>query len=263
MENITLPNQITTNEIEENHSEIVVSPCYPGYGTTLGNALRRVLLSSLPGGAITAVKIKGVDHEFSSLENVKEDIVEIILNLKQVTLKIHSDEPQELTLKVKGDKKVTAGDFDKNADVEITNPKLHLATITDKNTEFEMSVMVNTGMGYVPVENREKEKLDVGYISIDAIYTPVKNVNFKSEHVRVGKQTNYDKLTLDIITDGTISPEEAFKASANILVDHFSLLNNTDFSGTPEDLKEEEAVEEVVEEVKEEGEKEEVKEEKE
>ena len=199
MEQINLPNQITSKEIELNHSVITVSPCHPGYGTTLGNALRRVLLSSLPGGAITAVKVKGIDHEFSSLENVKEDMVEIILNLKQVTLKAHGDEPQELKLKVKGQKKITAADFEKNSQVEVTSPKQHIATLTNKDVEFEMSVIINTGLGYVPVENREKEKLDIGYIAIDAIYTPVKNVNFKSENVRVGKQTNYDKLTLTLL----------------------------------------------------------------
>ncbi len=230
MEQISLPSQITAVATGQNQAQITISPCYPGYGTTLGNALRRVLLSSLPGSAITAVKIKGVDHEFSSLENVKEDIVEIILNLKNVRLKVIGDEPQELELIVKGEKIVTAKDFKKNSQVKIVNPEQVIATITDKNTEFQMKVLVNSGRGYVPVENREKEKLDIGFIAIDAIYTPLKTVNFNTVNVRVGQQTNYDQLILDIATDGSLAPTEAFQAAAKILVEHFNLLSTTELA---------------------------------
>ena len=234
MENISLPNQITSKEIEDNHAQIIISPCYPGYGTTIGNALRRVLLSSMPGAAITAVKIKGVDHEFSTMENVKEDVVEIILNLKNVRLKVHSEEPQEVELSAKGAKTVTAKDFKKNSEVEVVNPEQSIATLTAKDATMEMKIIVDKGRGYLPVENREKEKLDVGYIAVDAIYTPIKTVNFQTEHVRVGQLTNYDKLILDIVTDGSITPEEVFKMSNELLVDHFKLLFDQNF-----DVKEE------------------------
>lgn len=223
---IKLPSQIESKEIESNHSEVIISSCYPGYGTTLGNALRRVLLSSLEGAAVTAVKFKGVSHEFSTIPNVKEDVITIILNLKKLRFKIFSDEAQELTLKVKGDKVITGKDFDKNSQVEVINTDLAIATLTSKTAEFEMKIMVQKGRGYIPVESREKEKLDVGFIAVDAIYTPIKNVNFKIEHVRVEQMTNYDKLVLDIITDGSITPEDAVIEASKILVNHFSTLNS-------------------------------------
>ena len=152
MENISLPQTITAKKIEDNHEEITISPCYPGYGTTLANALRRVLLSSLKGAAATAVKIKGADHEFSTIDNVKEDVVDIILNLKKIRFKIHSEEPVELKLKVKGDKKITAKDFTKNAQVEIANPTQVIATTTDSKAEFELTLLAQNGRGYIPVE---------------------------------------------------------------------------------------------------------------
>lgn len=223
--NITLPSQIESKDAGENHSVIMISPCYPGYGTTLGNALRRVLLSSLQGAAIIAVKIKGVDHEFTTVEYVKEDVVEIILNLKGIRFLVHSDEPVELELTAKGEKTVTAADFIKNSSVEVVNTDAVIATLTDKKAELNMKVIVQKGRGYVPVEMREKEKLDVGYVSIDAIYTPVRNVNYSTEHVRVGQMTNFDKLLLDISTDGTMAPEEAFKEASKILVEQFQVLS--------------------------------------
>lgn len=222
MEPLPKPSSIVSESIGEHHSRIVISPCCPGYGTTLGNALRRVLLSSLPGAAATAVKIKGVDHEFSTIPHVKQDVVEIILNLKGLRFMVHSDEPQEITLKVKGEKVVTGADFDKNTQVEVMNPDMVIAELTDKSADFEMKLRVGTGRGYVPVETREKEKLEVGYIAVDSIYTPIRNVNFKIEHVRVGQMTNFDKLILDILTDGTITPEEAAKQATEILMDQFS-----------------------------------------
>ncbi|MFH1536727.1 MAG: DNA-directed RNA polymerase subunit alpha [Patescibacteria group bacterium] len=238
MENISLPQTITAKKIENNHEEITISPCYPGYGTTLGNALRRVLLSSLEGAAATAVKIKGVDHEFSTLDHVKEDVVDIILNLKKIRFKIHSEEPVEIKLKVKGEKKITAKDFTKNSQVEISTPTQVIATTTDPKAEFELTLLAENGRGYIPVEMREKEKLDLGYIAIDAVYTPIKNVNFKTEHVRVEEMTNYDKLILNIVTDGSVSPSEGLEQAANILVEQFShVMNNI---GTTEEKEEEE-----------------------
>lgn len=238
MEEITLPSKIEIKAKAGHQAEVIIEPCYPGYGTTLGNALRRILLSSLPGAAVTAVKIKGVQHEFSTIDYVKEDVVEIILNLKLLRLKIFSDEPQLLKLKVKGEKDITAGDFESNSEVEIVNPKLPLVTLTDKNAEFEMEVWVARGRGYVPVEGREKEKMELGMIAIDSIFTPVKNVNFQVENVRVGQMTNYDRLILEISTDGTISPPEALKMSAKILVDHFKLLTVQDKKEEAEAVKE-------------------------
>jgi DNA-directed RNA polymerase subunit alpha len=224
---IKLPTKIDSQVIEPNHSQITVSSCYPGYGTTLGNALRRVLLSSMPGAAAFAVRIKGADHEFSTIPNVKEDVLEIILNLKKLRFRVFSDEEIELNLKVKGKKEVTAADFEKNTEVEIVNKEIKIATLNDKSAELDIKLSVRNGRGYVPVELREKEKLPVGYIAIDAIYTPIKNVNFKIEHVRVEQMTNYDKLILDIVTDGTLSPEEAFVEACQILMSHFTVLKDS------------------------------------
>lgn len=226
MENIPFPSTIEATPVEGamHRAEIIVTPCYPGYGTTLGNALRRVLLSSLPGGAVTAFKIKGVDHEFSTISHVKEDVVEMILNIKSLRFKMHTHEPVEIELIKKGEGVVTAADFAKNSEVEVINTDQKIATITDAAGELHMKVIVQYGRGYVAIEERENEELELGYIGVDAVYTPVKNVNFRTEDVRVGKMTNFDKLILDISTDGTISPEEAFQQAAVILVDQFQSL---------------------------------------
>lgn len=221
---ITLPNSIGEEVVAENHAIITVSPCYPGYGTTLGNAMRRVLLSSLPGAAVTAMKIKGVDHEFSTIDHVKEDVVEIILNIKGLRFRVHGDEPIEIELHATGEGQVTAGQFEKNSLVEVMNPDHVIATITDKAGEFHLKAIIQKGRGYVPVEDREQEKLEIGYIAVDSIYTPVRNVNFRTEHVRVGEMTNYDKLFMDITTDGTVTPAEAFQQASSILVEHFTVL---------------------------------------
>lgn len=223
---IQLPSQIQSQQLEASRSLFTFSPCYPGYGTTLGNALRRVLLSSLPGGAITAIKIKGVDHEFSTIEYVKEDVVDMLLNLKKIRLSVFSDEAVEIHLNVSGKKKVTAKDFEKNSDVEIVSPEAHIATLTDAAAKLELTAIVQKGRGYIPVEARENEKLDVGFMALDAVYTPVRNVNFKTEHVRVEQMTNYDKLLLDVTTDGTLTPEAAVAQACQILVEHFALIGN-------------------------------------
>jgi DNA-directed RNA polymerase subunit alpha len=225
MENIPLPNKIDFKELGNNKFQIAISPLYPGYGVTLGNTLRRIMLSSLRGAAVIAVKIKGVDHEFSTIPNVKEDVIEIILNLKQLRLKVHTDEPVTLELKVKGEKDVKAGDFKKNSDVEVVNPDLHLATLDNKSADLEMEVVVSTGRGYVPVEQREHEKLDIGMIAVDAIYTPIKLVNYDVKNVRVGQITNYDDLIITVETDGTTTGQEALDEASKILFDHFSLLS--------------------------------------
>lgn len=227
MENILLPSSITFEKGERtNDGTLVIEPCFHGYGTTLGNALRRVLLSSLPGAAVVAVKIKSVNHEFQAIENVKEDALEIILNLKSLRLKAFSDEPITLKLSVSGEKVVTAADIEPNADVEIVNPDLKLFTITDQKGKVEMELTVRKGRGYSSTEERARETSDLGTIAIDALFSPVRNVGYRVEDTRVGEITNYDKLVMTIETDGTITPEDAVKQSAQILMDHFSLLLN-------------------------------------
>lgn len=227
MEIIPLPKSVEVLEDDGQRAVLTVGPCYPGYGVTLGNALRRVLLSSLPGAAITEVSIKGSNHEFTSLPSIKEDVVSIILNLKLVRAKLEGDEPMVISLKVKGEKQITAKDFKVPSQVKIINGDQIIATQTDKNAEFELEAVVSPGRGYIPVENREKEKRDIGRIAIDAIYTPVKTINFRTEHVRVEQMTNYDKLFLEIITDGSITPTDAFRYAANILANQFDFLRNS------------------------------------
>jgi DNA-directed RNA polymerase subunit alpha len=244
MESLLLPSKIHYAAGERpNEGVLTVEPCSPGYGTTVGNALRRVLLSSLPGAAITSVKMKGVDHEFSTMEHMKEDVVEIILNLKSLRMKLHSEEPVKLFLNVSGEKTVTGADFEKNADVEVVNTDQTICTLTDKNASLEMEVTVAPGRGYRSTEERAKEKLELGNIAIDALYSPVLNVSYKVEATRVGEKTDYDKLVLRVETDGTIDPQDAINKSVQILLDHFSLLANPDMAGEgSEDVVEEEEV---------------------
>ena len=230
MESLLLPSKIRFVKGERpNEGVLMVEPCMQGYGTTIGNALRRVLLSSLPGAAITSVKVKGAEHEFSTIQNVKEDVLEIILNLKALRLKCFSEEPVKLTLSVKGEKIVTAKDFAKNADVEIINPDLTIATLTDKGVTFEMEVTVAQGRGYRSTEERIKEKLDLGTIAIDALYNPVINVSYKVEATRLGEKTDYDKLILNIETDGTMDAQEACQKAVDILLNHLNLLKDIQY----------------------------------
>jgi DNA-directed RNA polymerase subunit alpha len=224
MEAIPLPNKVQLVEQNGNRYVFAMDPLYPGYGVTIGNALRRVLLSSMPGAAVTAVKIKWVDHEFSTVPNIKEDVIELILNLKQLRLKMHSSEPVRLFLKKKGEGAATAADIKETDQVEIMNKDLHIATLDNKASDLDMEIIVQPGRGYVPVEMRENEKLEIGMIAVDAIYTPIKNINFEVTNTRVGQLTNFDKLTVTLETDGTITGEEALNIAALILVDHFRML---------------------------------------
>lgn len=225
MEEIKLPQKIEITKAKDNRATLIIEPCFPGYGLTLGNALRRVLLSSLPGGAVTAVKVKGAEHEFSTLPYVLEDMVQIILNLKQLRFKIHTAEPVKLILNAKGKKKVKARDIKENSDVEIVNPDLHLATLTDEKAELEMGITVAQGRGYESVEERREKKREIGEIVVDAIFTPIRRVSYKVDNIRVGEMTNFDKLNIEIETDGTVTPKEALEQAAEILVDHFTLLS--------------------------------------
>lgn len=233
MEPILLPRKLEiTPGTKPNEGILVLEPCYYGYGTTVGNALRRVLLSSLSGAAVTAVKIKGVQHEFSTVPYVKEDVLDIILNLKLLRLRIFSDEAVRLSLRVRGEEKVTAGNFEKNSNVEIVNPELHIATLTDKKADFELEITVERGRGYVPTESRPKAP-ELGMIMIDALFSPVRNVGYRVENARVGEITNYDRLIMTIETDGTVSPEEAVRDSSKIVLDYFSLFLKPMLEGMP------------------------------
>lgn len=201
---------------------LTIEPLHHGYGTTVGNALRRVLLSSLPGAAVTTMKIKGVQHEFSTVAGVKEDVLDIMLNIKKLRMKVHSEEPVTLKLVTNKEGAVTAAAFEKNADVEIANPDLVLATITDGKSNFDMEITVSRGRGYVPTEERDSAPTEIGVIAVDAMFSPVRNVGFRVENTRVGEVTNYDKLIMNITTDGTVTPQEAVEQATKILLNHFS-----------------------------------------
>ncbi len=230
MQLIPTPTNVEFKKETDYRGDFIIEPLYPGYGLTIGNALRRVLLSSIPGAAITSIKIKGVDHEFSTLPYVKEDIVDILLNIKQVDLKIEGEdvgtpeEPLKITLKKTGEGKITAGDFDCPSQVTIANNNLHLATLTDKAASFEAECIVAKGMGYIPTENRPAGALDIGHIAVDAIYAPINHVSFRTENVRVGEMTNWDKLILTVETNGTVTCQDAFDLSVHILKDQFGSL---------------------------------------
>lgn len=223
---IQLPTEPKIVSKELNRTVFEIGPLFPGYGTTIGNTLRRVLISSLDGAAITFVRIKGIDHEFSAIPGILEDVIEIILNLKKIRFRLFGDEPVTLMLNHKGEGKITAADIKNTSDVEIINKDQHIATMTDKKTELEMEITVERGIGYIPAEQKQKEKLSVGKIAIDGIFTPIKNVNFTVENIRVGQRTDYNKVLLDIETDGSISPEEALKKASMMLVEHFNIINN-------------------------------------
>jgi len=239
---IPLPSKPKIIEKKDKNSAIFeIEGLYPGYGLTVGNSLRRVLLSSLEGAAVTKVKIKGVQHEFSTMPGILEDVITICQNLKQLRFKIYSPEPQKAVLKIKGEKTIKGSDFELPSQVELINPKSHIATITNKNTSLEMEIQIESGTGYVSVEQREKERLSIGEIQLDSIFTPVKRVAFKTENMRVGDRTDFNKLKIEIETDGTITPEEALFRSAEILVKHFSLVSE-DFAPLIEGKKKEAGV---------------------
>lgn len=217
--------KIQTISVDGTQGTFVIEPLLPGYGTTIGNALRRVLLSSLPGAAMTTIRVNNATHEFSTLPGITEDLVEIIMNLKQVRLKLHGDEPTTLKLNVKGSKSVTAADFEPNSQVEVMTTDTHIATL-DKKGDLSIEAKVERGRGYLPTEKRKSEKLPLGMIAIDAIFTPIRKVNFVIENTRVGQETNFDKLIIEVTTDGTINPAQAILLSAQILKEHFELVGS-------------------------------------
>ena len=198
-----------------------VEGLYTGYGHTVGTAFRRALLSSLPGAAITQIKVKGVDHEFSTVPGMLEDVVEFTLNLKKVRFHFFADEPQVLTVKVIGERAVTAADIERTTLVTVVNHDLHLGTLTKKSAELDMELTVEKGLGYVPAEARRLERLPVGTVVLDAIFSPVVRVAATTENMRVGDRTDFNRLILEIETDGSLSPSEALRKTGNILKDHF------------------------------------------
>jgi DNA-directed RNA polymerase subunit alpha len=220
---ISLPKSIKIVEKKKNYAKFEIEGLWPGYGVTIGNSLRRVLLSSLEGGAVTKMKIKGVSHEFSTIPGVLEDVISIMQNLKAMRFRIFSEEPQKATLKIKGEKEVKGSDFTLPPQLELANPDCHIATLTSNSAKLEMEIWVEKGIGYLPREAR-KEKAEIGVIPVDAIFTPVKRVNFKVENMRVGERTDFDRLFLEIETDGILSPEDAFKKAVEILKSHFEFL---------------------------------------
>jgi DNA-directed RNA polymerase subunit alpha len=191
---------------------------YPGYGHTLGNSLRRIILSSLPGAAVTRVKIRGVEHEFSALDGVKEDVITILLALKKLRLRLSTDEPQTLTLRAKGIKDVTAKDIEAPGQVEVLTPDLHIATLTEKSSDLEIEITAERGLGYVPKETIQKDRVDIGSITLDAAFTPIRRANYEVENMRVGDRTDFNRLRMSIETDGTITPHEALEKSIILMI---------------------------------------------
>lgn len=216
--------KIETVEVSDDatYGKFVVEPLERGYGTTLGNSLRRILLSSLPGAAVTSIQIDGVMHEFSTVEGVVEDVTSIILNLKKLALKIYSDEEKTLEIDVQGEGAVTAADITHDSDVEILNPDLYIATVAE-NGHLRMRMTANQGRGYVPADQNKREDHPIGVIPINSIYTPVQRVSYQVENTRVGQVSNYDKLSLDVTTDGSIGPKEAIALGAKILTEHLNI----------------------------------------
>ena len=212
-------------EIESgtDYGKFEIEPLEPGFGVTLGNSLRRVLLSSLPGAAITSVSIEGIAHEFSSIENVKEDVTEILLNIKEINVLSHSADPVRISLDQHGPRDVTAADIECPSDVEIRNPSQHIATLDSPKAQLRMDLMVERGKGYVTAERNKKEGQAIGVIPIDAIFTPVRKANFFVEKTRVGQETEWDKLVVEVWTDGTLAPVEAVSRAAGLFTEHLGL----------------------------------------
>lgn len=221
---VLLPSKPKIIEESEKRGVFEIDGLYPGFGHTLGNSLRRIILSSLPGAAITSVKIKGVNHEFSTLAGLKEDILILVLNLKKVRIELATDEAQTVSLKAKGVKEVTAGDITKTGQVTILNPELHLASITDKSTELDIEITIEKGLGYVPKEVLQKNKMDIGAIALDARFSPIERVSYEVDNMRVGDRTDFNRLKIAIETDGTIAPKKALEKSIEIMINQLKAI---------------------------------------
>lgn len=222
MEKINLP-KIVEEKIDKNHSKFVIEPLFPGYGATVGNSLRRVLLSSITGAAATSFKIEGISHEFTSIPHVKEDVIEVMMNLKSVYFKSFSDEPVALVLSKKGSAEVYAKDFKANSNIEIANPDQYILTL-DKNADLDMEVTIEKDRGFRSINVGSNDKAEIGRIGIDALFSPVERVAFHVEDTRVGQMTNFDRLVLEVVTNGTIEPLEALKEASEVLIDHYKAI---------------------------------------
>lgn len=216
--NVVLPSKPKVISEDEKRGVYEIDGLYAGYGHTLGNSLRRIILSSLPGFAITSVKIDGVPHEFSTIVGVKEDVVTLLLNLKKVRFVATTDEPQTISFSVKGQKTLTAGDIKVQGQVKVLNPEQHIAELTEKSASLSVELVVEKGLGYVPREVHQKGKVDIGTIAVDAIFTPIRRVNYEVENMRVGDRTDYNRLRITVETDGTLTPREALESSIDIMI---------------------------------------------
>lgn len=221
---IVLPSKPRIISEQDFSGSYEIDGLYPGYGHTLGNSLRRIILSSLPGSSITSVKIEGVSHEFSVIPGVKEDVITIILNLKKVRFSVVSDEPQVISLKVKGAKEITAGDMKLPGGVEVLNPEQPIATLTDKSSEIDMEITIEKGLGFVSKDVIQKNRVDIGQITMDAIFTPIRRVSYEVENMRVGDRTDFNRLKVFIETDGTITPKEALEKSIEIMINQLKAI---------------------------------------
>jgi DNA-directed RNA polymerase subunit alpha len=216
--NVALPSKPKPVREDGNMGVYEIEGLYPGYGHTLGNSLRRIILSSLPGAAITGLKIEGVQHEFSTVDGVKEDVISLILNLKKTRFKISSDEPQTVKLVVKGGKTVTAKDIEVGGQIEVLNPDQYICEVTDKNASLDIEMKVEIGLGYLPKEAIQKEKVEIGMIALDAAFTPIRRVNYEVETMRVGDRTDYNRLKITIETDGTLTPRAALENAIEVMI---------------------------------------------
>jgi len=243
--NLQMPKNVEMDDktLTNRYGKFWIEPLERGFGVTLGNALRRVLLSSLPGAAVSAVKIDGVQHEFTTLPGVKEDIPEVLMNLKQIRFKLHGDAPKMGMIEVRGKSAVTAADLKVDADVEVLNPELHIATL-NKDGEFRGEIEIGAGRGYVSAENQVTQDRPIGVLPTDSMFSPVTKVNFEVENTRIGQRIDYDKLTLEIWTDGSVIPSDALAYGAKILKDHFALFVH--FEEEIEEEQEEEVDEEFL-----------------
>lgn len=238
--NVNLPSKPKIVSEEKNSGAYEIDGLYPGYGHTLGNSLRRIIFSSLPGVAVTSVKIDGVEHEFSTIEGVKQDVIAILLNLKKLRIQMHTDTPQVLSLEKEGIGEVTAGDIKIPGQMQILNPELVVAEVTNKNTELKMELVVEKGLGYVSKEALQKDKVEIGAVALDAIFTPIRRVNYEVENMRVGDRTDFNRLKIFVETDGTLTPREALENSVEIMINQLRAIIGI----TEEDVKEQERLEE-------------------
>lgn len=239
---VTLPSKPKVVKEEDCTGMYEIDGLYPGYGHTLGNSLRRIILSSLPGAAITQVKIDGAEHEFSVIDGIKEDVITILLNLKRVRLALHGDEAVTIQLKANKEGIVTAGMIDAPSQIEILNPDQHIAEITQKGVTLDIEMTVERGLGYVPREVHQKDKVEIGTIALDAVFTPIRRVNYEVENMRVGDRTDYNRLRVFVETDGTVSPREALEKSIEIMIHQLKAV-----IGFQEEVVVEEVAEEAVE----------------